>query len=118
MNIISNAIDALEEAKTHILYGVEFSVPSQITIQTEQINSQQIQVRIRDNGLGIRPEIKHKLFDPFFTTKKIGKGTGIGLSICYQIIQNHQGKIEVVSEYKKGAELIITLPIISKKCRK
>ncbi|MEA5520967.1 sensor histidine kinase [Limnoraphis robusta] len=118
MNIISNAIDALEEAKTHILYGVEFSVPSQITIQTEPINTQQIQVRIRDNGLGIRPEIKHKLFDPFFTTKKIGKGTGIGLSICYQIIQNHQGKIEVVSEYKKGAEFIITLPIISKKCRK
>ncbi|MCG5061672.1 MAG: HAMP domain-containing protein [Limnoraphis sp. WC205] len=118
MNIISNAIDALEEAKTHILYGVEFSVPSQITIQTEPINSQQIQVIIRDNGLGIRPEIKHKLFDPFFTTKKIGKGTGIGLSICYQIIQNHQGKIEVVSEYKKGAEFIITLPIRSKKCRK
>ncbi|WP_072075541.1 sensor histidine kinase [Limnoraphis robusta] len=117
MNIISNAIDALEEAKTHILYGVEFSTPAQITIQTEQINTQQIQVRIRDNGLGIRPEIKHKLFDPFFTTKKIGKGTGIGLSICYQIIQNHQGKIEVVSEYKKGAEFIITLPIISKKCR-
>lgn len=117
MNIISNAIDALEEAKTHILYGVEFSVPSQITIQTEQINTQQIQVRIRDNGLGIRPEIKHKLFDPFFTTKKIGTGTGIGLSICYQIIQNHQGQIEVVSEYKKGAEFIITLPIISKKCR-
>ncbi|MEA5495671.1 ATP-binding protein [Limnoraphis robusta Tam1] len=118
MNIISNAIDALEEAKTHILYGVEFSETSQITILTEQINTQQIQVRIRDNGLGIRPEIKHKLFDPFFTTKKIGKGTGIGLSICYQIIQNHQGKIEVVSEYKKGAEFIITLPIISKKCRK
>ncbi len=117
MNIISNGIDALEETKNSILFHAKPPEVLQITIQTEQINAEQIQVRIRDNGLGIRPEIKNKLFDPFFTTKKIGKGTGIGLSICYQIIQNHQGKIEVVSEYKKGAEFIITLPIISKKCR-
>ncbi|ERT08463.1 HAMP domain protein [Lyngbya aestuarii BL J] len=107
MNILANAIDALEEVKTH--------KKLQITIETKQINAKEVQVRIRDNGLGIPESIKLKLFDPFFTTKKIGKGTGIGLAISYKIIENHQGKIDVVSEYGQGAEFIITLPILSKK---
>ncbi|WP_413167340.1 ATP-binding protein [Capilliphycus salinus ALCB114379] len=115
MNIIANGIDALEDAQTHISYVMQPPRPAQITIETEQINSEEIQVRIADNGLGIPPEIKHKIFDPFFTTKKIGKGTGIGLAISYKIIENHQGKIEVVSEYGKGVEFIITLPILSQK---
>ncbi|EAW37191.1 ATP-binding protein [Lyngbya sp. PCC 8106] len=115
MNIIANAIDALEDAKSYILSAAKPPRQPQITIETIQINSEEVQVKIRDNGLGIPDQIKSKLFDPFFTTKKIGKGTGIGLAISYKIIENHQGKIDVVSEYGQGAEFIITLPILSKK---
>ncbi|MGM3307920.1 ATP-binding protein [Anabaena sp. WFMT] len=103
MNILSNAIDALIDYKEQ--------TNKQILISTSKVEDNYIQVKIRDNGLGIAPEIINKLFDPFFTTKPVGKGTGLGLSICYQIIEKHQGKIEVVSAVPQGTEFAITLPI-------
>ena len=106
MNIISNAIDALLEESTQ---------PSkQIIIQTQRIDFSHIQVGIRDNGMGIPPEIREKLFDPFFTTKPVGKGTGLGLSISYQIIEKHRGKIDVISAIGQGTEFAVTLPIQNK----
>jgi signal transduction histidine kinase len=106
MNIISNAIDALLEESTQ---------PSkQIIIQTQRIDFSHIQVGIRDNGMGIPPEIRDKLFDPFFTTKPVGKGTGLGLSISYQIIEKHGGKIDVISAIGQGTEFAVTLPIQNK----
>ena len=103
MNIISNAIDALLE---------EPNQPNkQIIIQTQRIDFSHIQVGIRDNGMGIPPEIRDKLFDPFFTTKPVGKGTGLGLSISYQIIEKHRGKIDVISAIGQGTEFAVTLPI-------
>ncbi|MFW9262664.1 ATP-binding protein [Nostoc sp. CALU 546] len=105
MNILSNAIDALLDQKTH-------SVKSKkIIINTLNIDNIYIKVGIIDNGSGISPEIKNKLFDPFFTTKPVGKGTGLGLSICYQIVDKHKGKIEVISELEQGTEFAIILPI-------
>ncbi len=103
MNILSNAIDVLIEQKNQ--------TDKQINIDTFRLDVNYIQVRIKDNGLGIPPEILHKLFNPFFTTKPVGKGTGLGLSICYQIIDKHKGKIEVISELQQGTEFIIKLPI-------
>ena len=103
MNILSNAIDELLEHK-------ELSQP-QIVIQTKLIDEHQIEVRIRDNGCGIAPEITDKIFDPFFTTKPVGKGTGMGLAICYQIVEQHYGKVEVISEPNEGAEFVVTLPV-------
>jgi signal transduction histidine kinase len=103
MNILSNAIDELLEHK-------ELSQP-QIVIQTKLIDEYQIEVRIRDNGCGIAPEIIDKIFDPFFTTKPVGKGTGMGLAICYQIVEQHYGKVEVISEPNEGAEFVVTLPV-------
>ncbi|MEA5514689.1 ATP-binding protein [Nodularia sp. UHCC 0506] len=103
MNIISNAIDVLIEQKNN--------PEKQITIYTLSLDANHIQIRIKDNGSGISPEIRNKLFNPFFTTKPVGKGTGLGLSICYQIIDEHKGKIEVLSELEKGTEFIINLPI-------
>jgi two-component system NtrC family sensor kinase len=103
MNIISNAIDSLIEYKQE--------ANKQITINTSVVNNNYIQVRIRDNGLGISTEIINKLFDPFFTTKPVGKGTGLGLSICYQIVEKHRGTIEIVPAISQGAEFVITLPI-------
>ncbi len=103
MNILSNAIDVLIEQKNN--------PKKQITIDTIPLNTDFIQVIIRDNGSGIPPEIKDKLFNPFFTTKPVGKGTGLGLSISYQIIDKHKGKIEVFSELGQGTEFMILLPI-------
>lgn len=107
MNILVNAIDALEEweEKNH-LKGKN----SQILLQTQKLESGNIMVRICDNGPGISPAIQSKLFDPFFTTKEPGKGTGIGLAICYQIIEKHHGKIEAISSPGMGAEFAIVLP--------
>ncbi|MCA1992932.1 MAG: HAMP domain-containing protein [Coleofasciculus sp. S288] len=102
MNILSNALDELLDNK--------FPQP-QIVIQTKLINFNQFEIRIRDNGSGIAPEIKDKIFDPFFTTKPIGKGTGMGLAICYQIVEKHHGKIELASQLGQGAEFIVTLPV-------
>lgn len=104
MNLISNAIDALESK--------EIDKKSQIKITTECIDNQQIKIKIADNGCGITEEAKSKLFEPFFTTKPVGKGTGLGLSISYQIIvENHRGKLDCISEEGKGTEFIIELPI-------
>jgi signal transduction histidine kinase len=103
MNILSNAIDEL-------LAHHELSQP-QIVIKTRLVENNKIEVRIRDNGTGIAPEIKDKIFDPFFTTKPVGQGTGMGLAICYQVVERHRGKIEVISELGEGTEFVVTLPV-------
>lgn len=97
MNILSNAVDAIDEKGT-------------ITISTS-ISDRFIQVSIKDTGQGIPENIREKIFDPFFTTKGVGKGTGLGLSITQSIIEKHKGSINVKSEKEKGTEFIITLPV-------
>ncbi|MFB2769994.1 ATP-binding protein [Pelatocladus sp. BLCC-F211] len=103
MNILSNAIDALQEQ--------EYQAEKQIFIQTETTETKKIIVKIRDNGPGIKPEIQSKIFDPFFTTKPVNKGTGIGLAISYQIIEKHHGKIQAISKPGFGTEFAIEIPI-------
>ncbi|MBD2610459.1 PAS domain S-box protein [Nostoc punctiforme FACHB-252] len=86
-----------------------------IRIQTELTSKKQVVIRIADNGLGIPKEVKQRLFDPFFSTKPIGKGTGMGLSISYQIIsQKHCGSLECISQLGSGAEFVITIPLSQK----
>jgi signal transduction histidine kinase len=83
-----------------------------ITISTQLINSDQVEIWIADNGPGMTDVVQQKLFDPFFTTKPVGKGTGMGMAICYQIIAGkHQGLIKVNSSLGKGSEFVITLPV-------
>ncbi|BAB75246.1 ATP-binding protein [Anabaena sp. FACHB-709] len=109
MNLLSNAIDALEEAI--VKYSGMVTKP-QIIIRTEIIDDQQVVIRIADNGIGIPEEAKQRLFDPFFTTKPVGKGTGLGLSICHQIIvEKHGGQMDCISSLGKGAEFIIKIPL-------
>ncbi|MBP8829974.1 MAG: hypothetical protein KBG98_10015, partial [Desulfobacter sp.] len=66
---------------------------------------------ISDTGCGIDPENISKIFDPFFTTKEVGKGTGLGMNIAYNIIQQHGGSIAVESEKGKGTTFTIILPV-------
>jgi two-component system, NtrC family, sensor kinase len=82
-----------------------------IWIRTEVLDSNRIVIKITDNGSGIPAAIKERIFDPFFTTKQPGKGTGLGLTISYQIITQHHGRIEVNSELGQGTTFAITLPL-------
>ncbi len=84
----------------------------QIHIRTQLLKSNQVQICIADNGRGIPEVVKKRLFEPFFTTKPIGKGTGMGLSISYQIIcQKHGGSLECISQLARGTEFVITIPL-------
>jgi signal transduction histidine kinase len=97
-NVIDNAIDAMEGRTNNTL-----------EIKTEK-NGQFVNVSIIDNGPGIPKEIQDKIFDPFFTTKSIGKGTGLGLEVVRQIINQHNGKVYVNSEPGR-AEFVVCFPI-------
>jgi len=96
LNILTNSIQAIEDE-------------GEIFIQT--ISSEiGVKIIIKDDGIGMTPEVKQHIFEPFFTTKEVGKGTGLGLSISYGIIEQHNGNIDVISEPGKGTEFIISLP--------
>ena len=100
MNILANAIDALEHQPN-----------PQITITT-QTQADQVNIRIADNGPGMPPDVQAQIIDPFFTTKAVGKGTGMGMSISYQIItEKHGGQLLFASEVDQGTEFSITIPI-------
>ncbi|ALF53306.1 ATPase [Nostoc piscinale CENA21] len=106
MNILANAIDALDEAW-------EKNLCSQPIIRISSVCDQEnISIHIADNGTGIPQEVQSRLFDPFFTTKPIGKGTGLGLSISYQIVtEKHRGSLQCISLPGTGTEFVITIPI-------
>ncbi|MDF5737181.1 MULTISPECIES: PAS domain S-box protein [unclassified Nostoc] len=145
MNILSNAIDALEEGdkgnNQYPIPNTQYPIPnaqyfstrgcangnaeykcpmpnaqcpiSTIRICTQLLKPNQVIIRIIDNGLGIPEDVKKQLFDPFFTTKPIGKGTGMGLAISYQIItERHGGSLECISQPGQGAEFVINIPLI------
>jgi predicted ATPase/signal transduction histidine kinase len=112
MNIISNAIDAIEESWVNYPIASISNKKSQIRIGTSVINSNQVEIRIADNGAGMTEEVRQKVFDPFFTTKPVGSGTGLGLAISYQIVvEKHQGSLTCISEPGQGAEFVIEIPL-------
>lgn len=106
MNILVNAMDALDEFKAKEQHS------SLLTIRTSMINSQWVEIAIADNGPGMSDNVQKRIFDPFFTTKPIGKGTGMGMAISYQIItEKHRGKLDCCSILGKGTEFIIQVPV-------
>ncbi|MEG4456327.1 ATP-binding protein [Microcoleus sp. N9_A1] len=112
MNILVNALDALDEMNTKRSYQELKDTPNQIRIRTSAIDNQWVEVAIADNGIGMPEPVKQRIFDPFFTTKAIGKGTGLGMSISYQIItEKHRGKIKCFSTPGSGTEFVIQIPI-------
>ncbi|NJN58772.1 MAG: GAF domain-containing sensor histidine kinase [Leptolyngbyaceae cyanobacterium SL_5_9] len=117
MNILSNAVDALEQTASNSSTADNMSAKGQISISTRFTSRGKfsklpcVVVRIVDNGPGIPLAAKEKLFDPFFTTKPVGKGTGLGLSISYQIVvERHGGILKCFSEPGQGTEFWIEIP--------
>lgn len=101
MNILTNAIDALKEADVR---------QPQIEIATRRHNHQAI-IEISDNGPGVPSEIQEKIFDPFFSTKPVGKGTGLGMALSYQIVvEKHRGRLQYDAN-REGATFVIHLPL-------
>lgn len=112
MNLISNAIDALDAYNSQRSLAALKANPSQITITTEVLKPNRVTIRIADNGPGMPKSVRERLFEPFFTTKPIGKGTGLGLSISYQIVvEKHRGAIWCESQPGHGSEFWIEIPI-------
>jgi len=97
MNILSNAIDSIEER-------------GDIFIDTS-MNKSNIIIKIRDTGKGMSKKTSSHVFEPFYTTKDVGEGMGLGLSVSYGIIEQHKGRIDLRSEPGSGSEFIIALPI-------
>ncbi|MEH1785864.1 MAG: response regulator [Nostoc sp.] len=113
MNILANAIDALEESNTGRGFEEIKINPNCITIITQvSDNKQEIIVSIKDNGKGMNAQIKSKVFDHLFTTKAVGKGTGLGLAIARQIVEEiHGGKLSFNSVLGEGTEFFIKIPV-------
>jgi len=129
MNILSNAIDALEEARSTTQEEQETdsslklrdassceaalrSRSSMLRIRTELQDGNTVVIRMADNGPGIPPHLQQQIFDPFFTTKSVGQGTGLGLSISYQIVvEKHGGQLKCFSTPGEGTEFWIELPV-------
>ena len=112
MNILSNAAQAIDD-KGEIWIKTQVKTPIKSSIQNQRVNRNNfVEISIRDSGKGIAPEAVEKIFDPFFTTKAIGQGTGLGISISYGIVKNHDGNILVSSQLGKGTEFKIHLPVM------
>ena len=101
LNLLNNAEQAMQEAGRG----------GRIRVATRR-QGERIEARITDSGPGIPDEILYRIFEPFFTTKKEGRGTGLGLSLCYGIVQEHGGSIRVESGGERGATFVIDLPIL------
>jgi signal transduction histidine kinase len=123
MNLLSNAIEAIDEqleknGSRPVPNATESASPLAscllplITIRTELTSSNHIIIRIADNGAGMPKAVRDRLFDPFFTTKPVGKGTGMGLSISYQIVTDrHHGTLSCHSSPGEGSEFVIEIPV-------
>ncbi len=103
LNLINNAIDAMEKTGGTISIGTKIS----------KLEKNHIVITVEDDGPGIPEANLNRIFDPFFTTKPVGKGTGLGLSICYGIVEKMGGKIDVNSAVNEGTRFRIWIPIQS-----
>ncbi|MGK7923241.1 MAG: sensor histidine kinase, partial [Trichodesmium sp.] len=102
LNILNNAIDALEESDTQDALTLRICT---------EMDGKEVKIAISDNGVGIKEETQKRLFDPFFTTKAVGKGTGLGLAIAHQIVtEKHGGQIICDSKVGEGTTFTIVIP--------
>ena len=112
MNLMANAIDALEDNRQSYADSDEKLQPPTLWISTSRIDDEWVQVTIADNGSGMSESVRDRIFNPFFTTEPVGKGTGLGLSISYKIVtERHRGTIWCDSAPGLGTKLVVKLPI-------
>jgi signal transduction histidine kinase len=107
LNLINNAFYAVNEKQKQSLNGYE----PVITVTTKKLTADKVEVRVKDNGMGIPQKVQEKIFQPFFTTKPTGQGTGLGLSLSYDIMKSHGGEIKVNTKEGEGSEFIIQLGV-------
>ena len=113
MNLLANAIDAMEESNQGHSFQDIVAKPNVIIIGTQKLNNNRIKIWISDNGAGIPDAVAGRLFDPFFTTKPIGKGTGLGLSISYEVVtEKHHGTLSCESAPGRGTTFVVEIPIV------
>ena len=105
LNLITNAFYAIDEKKKS---GAEKYEPT-VTVATKKLHDK-TEIRVTDNGNGIPQKVLNKIFQPFFTTKPTGQGTGLGLSMSYDIVKAHGGELKVETKEGKGSTFIIELP--------
>jgi signal transduction histidine kinase len=105
LNLMTNAMDAMPQ-------GGLLTLATHPLVQ-ESVNGHYVEVVVMDNGMGMSPDVKEKAKDPFFTTKEPGRGAGLGLAICDEIIRSHQGRMEIESEEGKGTAIRVQLPVYS-----
>ena len=110
LNLITNAFYAVTERKKHSQSELVEDYEPTVSINTKKINAK-VEIKVKDNGNGIAQKILDKIFQPFFTTKPAGQGTGLGLSLSYDIIKAHGGELKVKTKEKVGSEFIIQLRI-------
>ena len=108
LNLYNNAFYAVAQKKRQRDEGYEPTV----SVSTKKINGK-VEIRVKDNGNGIPQKILDKIFQPFFTTKPTGQGTGLGLSLAYDIVKGHGGELKVETKEGEFTELIIQLPILA-----
>src|SRR5204863_7315008 len=107
LNLINNAFYAVDEKKKLHQNGYEPTV----SVSTKKMNGK-VEIKVSDNGNGIPQKVLEKIFQPFFTTKPTGQGTGLGLSLSYDIVKAHGGELNVETKEGEGSEFIIILPFL------
>jgi signal transduction histidine kinase len=117
LNLINNAFYAVSERRKAEGEGLPAVPTGQarfepiVSVTTKRLHDK-IEIRVADNGNGIPQKIVDKIFQPFFTTKPTGQGTGLGLSLSYDIVKAHGGEIKVETKEGEGSEFIIQLPVV------
>jgi signal transduction histidine kinase len=112
LNLINNAFYAVSEKVKLQASGLpagQAGYKPQVTVRTRKVGAN-VEIKVEDNGNGIPQKVVDKIFQPFFTTKPTGQGTGLGLSLAYDIIKAHGGEIKVKTNENEGTEFIIELP--------
>jgi signal transduction histidine kinase len=111
LNLINNAFYAVDEKKKNTsTSSVQNGYDPTVSVSTKK-NNGKVEIKVRDNGNGIPQKVLDKIFQPFFTTKPTGQGTGLGLSLSYDIIKSHNGEIKVNTKEGEGSEFVISLPV-------
>ncbi len=106
INLVTNAIDAMEEKEEK---DDEKDFEKLLTVKTFAENNI-VTATVADTGIGMSKDTISKIFEPFFTTKMVGKGTGLGVSISHGIVEDYDGKIDIISEIGKGTTFKVAFP--------